>query len=195
MILDKVISKYNLVLASNSPRRKQFLTDLGVPYSVRTANVEEVYPETLKASEITNYLAKLKAAPLLEDLAKNELLITSDTIVWLNEVALGKPANEKDAFEMISSLSGTSHKVISSVCLSTKQQQIVESVTTKVTFRILTKEEILYYITNFKPFDKAGAYGIQEWIGHIGITSIEGSYNNVVGLPTAQFYQMLQKFI
>ncbi|GLB51382.1 Maf-like protein [Neptunitalea chrysea] len=194
-MIDSFLTSYKIILASNSPRRKQFLTDLKIPFEVKTANIDEVYPDHLVKGEITDYLAKLKAAPLEKDLKDNQILITSDTIVWHNDTALGKPVNEAEAFSMLSNLSGTNHQVISSVCLTTKKQQLVESVTTEVTFKDLTPEEINYYIANYQPFDKAGAYGIQEWIGYIGITSIAGSYNNVVGLPTAKFYELLKKLV
>lgn len=189
------LSNYKLILASNSPRRKQFLQDLGLSFEVRTKDVDEIYPENLAKEAITNYLAKLKAKPLLESLAPNEILITSDTIVWHNNEALGKPIDYDDAFAMLSSLSGATHEVISSISLTTTKTQVTKSAITKVTFRVLTEAEIHYYLKNYKPFDKAGSYGIQEWIGYIAITEISGSYNNVVGLPTHLLHKMLTDVI
>lgn len=194
-MLAELVQNYQVVLASNSPRRHQFLQELGINFTVRTKEVEEVYPATLTKEEIPAYLAKLKAASQQADLHPSEILITSDTIVWNNGKALGKPKNAEEAFEMIQSLSGVTHEVVSSVCVTTATQQEIATTVTEVTFRELTSEEIQYYITNYKPFDKAGAYGIQEWIGAIGITQIKGSYNSVVGLPTHQLYALLQQIV
>ncbi|SFU56493.1 septum formation protein [Pustulibacterium marinum] len=192
-MLAEILKNYTVVLASNSPRRHQFLKDLGINFVVRTKEVEEIYPENLQKEEITSYLAKLKAASQQNDLKAEEILITSDTIVWLKNKALGKPKDSKEAFEMISSLSGKTHEVISSVCVTSTEKQFIANTITEVTFRELTAEEIDFYITNYKPFDKAGAYGIQEWIGYVGITSITGSYNSVVGLPTHELYRLLKE--
>lgn len=194
MLQDK-LKNYKLILASNSPRRKQFLEDLGFKFEVQTKPVEEIYPEGLQKEEITNFLATLKAEPFSGMLKFDEILITSDTIVWHDNKALGKPLDKDHSLEMLTSLSGKTHEVISSVCITTDKLQLLDYVITEVTFKNLTTEEINYYIENYKPFDKAGSYGIQEWIGHIGITSIKGSYNNVVGLPTFLLYELLKKAV
>ena len=178
---DKLLP-YHIILASGSPRRQQFFKDM-----------DEVYPDTLKAQAITNYLAELKAAAF-EDLGPKDLLITSDTIVWHEEKALGKPKNQEDAFQMLQSLSAKTHQVITSVCFKTKEKLETIYEVTEVTFKKLTEAEINYYIKNYKPFDKAGSYGIQEWIGIIGITKIEGSYTNVVGLPVEKVYTKLLEY-
>lgn len=186
---------YKIILASGSPRRQQFFKDFDIEnqfdFEIRLKEVEEIYPENLKAEEITNYLAELKAAAFEGELAENEILITSDTLVWLNGKALGKPKDYDDAVVILKSLSNQTHEVITSVCF----KRIVSTKTifdvTKVTFRELSEEAIRYYLDNYKPFDKAGAYGIQDWIGLIGISKIEGSYTNVVGLPTEKVYYYL----
>ena len=190
-MVSETLKKYKIILASGSPRRQQFFKDLGLEFEIRLKNIEEIYPDHLQGIEITNYLAQLKASAFDNELNDNELLITSDTIVWLNNKALGKPKNYDDAVSILKELSNTTHDVITSVCFKTihKSETIVE--VTKVTFNELSQEAIHYYIENYKPFDKAGAYGIQEWIGLIGITKIEGSYTNVVGLPTEKVYQYL----
>lgn len=190
MLADK-LKKYHLILASASPRRQQLLRDLGFDFEVRLKEIEEVYPKNLKAEEITNYLAELKAKAFENELSNNDILITSDTIVWHEEKALEKPKNKTEAFEMLKSLSGKTHKVISSVCLKRTVETLTFFDVTYVTFLHLNDEEIEYYIEQFKPFDKAGAYGIQEWIGLIGVSKIEGSYTNVVGLPTHLIYKNL----
>lgn len=190
-MVSETLKKYKIILASGSPRRQQFFKDLGLEFETRLKNIEEIYPDHLQDTEITNYLAQLKASAFDNELNDNELLITSDTIVWLNNKALGKPKNYDDAVSILKELSNTTHDVITSVCFKTihKSETIVE--VTKVTFNELSQEAIHYYVENYKPFDKAGAYGIQEWIGLIGITKIEGSYTNVVGLPTEKVYQYL----
>ncbi|HTO35780.1 MAG TPA: Maf family nucleotide pyrophosphatase [Flavobacterium sp.] len=190
MLADK-LKKYHLILASASPRRQQLLRDLGFDFEVRLKEIEEIYPKNLKAEEITNYLAELKAKAFENELSNNDILITSDTIVWHEEKALEKPKNKTEAFEMLKSLSGKTHKVISSVCLKRTVETLTFFDVTYVTFLHLNDEEIEYYIEQFKPFDKAGAYGIQEWIGLIGVSKIEGSYTNVVGLPTHLIYKNL----
>lgn len=194
MLRDK-LKNYKLVLASGSPRRQQFLKELDVDFEIRLKDVEEVYPEHLQGAEITDYLAKLKASALDESLSDDEIIITSDTIVWHENKALGKPLDKEDAFAMIRSLSGKTHEVITSVCIKTSTKQEVFNETTRVTFNPLTDEEINYYLDKFKPFDKAGSYGIQEWIGLVAIARIEGSYANVVGLPVDKVYQYLNKFV
>ena len=191
--MDKDKFPYHIILASGSPRRQQFFKDMDVPFQIQLKEIEEVYPNTLKAEAITNYLAELKAAAF-ENLGPKDLLITSDTIVWHEEKALGKPKNEADAFQMLQSLSGKTHQVITSVCFKTKEKLETIYEVTEVTFKNLSEAEITYYIENYKPFDKAGSYGIQEWIGSIGITKIEGSYTNVVGLPVEKVYNKLLEY-
>ncbi len=187
--------KYHIILASGSPRRQQFFKDLDLKFEIRLKEIDEIYPNHLKAEEITNYLAELKANAFDGELQENELLITSDTIVWHNNQALGKPKNAEDAFEMLQSMSGTTHEVITSVSFKTNLFIDTISENTKVTFANLDDEEIKYYIEKYKPFDKAGSYGIQEWIGLIAISKIEGSYTNVVGLPTEKVVQYLKKLV
>ncbi|WP_340199042.1 Maf-like protein [Ascidiimonas sp. W6] len=190
-MLSTILKDYHLILASGSPRRQQFFKDLGLPFEIRLKPIDEIYPLHLKRAEISDYLSKLKSEAFKGDLKKNEILITSDTIVWHQEKALGKPADEAEAFKMIQSLSGGVHEVITSVSFTTPQNQITKHAITKVYFKELSSEEILYYIKNFQPFDKAGGYGIQEWIGYIGIHKIEGSYFNVMGLPLHLVYKTL----
>jgi septum formation protein len=188
---------YKIVLASGSPRRQQFFKDFDLEdqfdFEIRLKEIDEIYPNHLKAEEITNYLAELKANAFNGNLAENEILITSDTLVWLKDRALGKPKDYDDAFLILKSLSNATHEVITSVCFktTTKTETIFE--VTKVTFTELSDASIHYYLKEYKPFDKAGAYGIQEWIGLIGISKIEGSYTNVVGLPTEKVYAYLTK--
>jgi septum formation protein len=190
-MLKHKLKNYTIILASASPRRQEFLKTLDIDFKIQLKPIEEVYPEHLNHSEISDYLSVLKAAPFLDELSKNDILITSDTIVWDNNKALGKPENEQDAFNMIAALSGKTHEVITSVCFSSKGKQHVVNSTTKVTFKNFTEDEIWYYINNYKPYDKAGAYGIQEWIGQIGVTKIEGSYFNVMGFPVDLVYKTL----
>jgi len=194
MLRDK-LKNHTIVLASGSPRRQQFLRELDVNFEVRLKDIEEIYPDNLKGAEITDYLAVLKASGLDETLSENEILITSDTIVWHEEKALGKPRDYEDAFAMLQSLSGKTHEVITSVCIKTLEEKVVFNETTKVTFNNLSDDEIKYYLDNYKPYDKAGSYGIQEWIGLVAIAKIEGSYANVVGLPVDKVYQHLSKFV
>jgi septum formation protein len=190
MLREKLANK-NAILASGSPRRQQFLRDLDLDFEIRLKEIEEVFPKDLKAHEITNYLAELKANAFSDELTKNDILITSDTIVWLENKALGKPKNAEDAFVMIQEMSGKAHEVITSVCIKTLERSVTFYETTKVFFLNLTDSEIKYYINLYQPFDKAGSYGIQEWIGLVGIEKIEGSYANVVGLPTHRLYYEL----
>jgi len=194
MLKDKLKDKH-IILASGSPRRQQFFKELGLDFEIRLKEVDEVYPPKLKYFEISDYLAQLKSLPFEKELKENDILITSDTIVWHNEKALGKPRNEEEAFDMLSSMSNTTHEVITSVCFKTTTFQKTVAAVTKVTFKELSEEEINYYIKNYKPFDKAGAYGIQEWIGAIGITKIEGNYNTVVGLPVNVVYRELLSLV
>ena len=189
-MLKQKLNNYNVILASGSPRRQQFFRDLDIDFSIQLKEIEEIYPENLKGVAITDYLSNLKS-DAFSALNDKDLLITSDTIVWLEGKALGKPKDAKDAFTMLRAMSGKKHEVITSVCLkSTSFQKIINDVTI-VTFKELSDDEIHYYINNYKPFDKAGAYGIQEWIGFIGIEKIEGSYFNVVGLPVHKLYKEL----
>ena len=192
-MLNEKFKNHRIILASGSPRRQQFLKELDVDFEIQLKDIEEIYPEHLQAEEITNFLAKLKASAFALDLDDNDILITSDTIVWLNNKALGKPKDYDDAFEMLTEMSGTTHKVITSVCLKTIDKEVVFYEETLVTFTALSSDEIKYYLDNYKPFDKAGSYGIQEWIGLVAIEKIEGSYANVVGLPTHRLYEELMK--
>lgn len=180
-----------LLLASNSPRRKELLAGLGFEFKIKVKEVHEDFPEHLKRAEVAEYLASHKADAYQDDL-QHEVLLTADTIVCLDERILNKPANYEEAFEMLSALSGRQHEVITGVCLLMKERKVVFHDTTKVYFKELAEAEIDYYIRNYKPFDKAGAYGIQEWIGMIGIERIEGSYFNVVGLPVQKLYSQLK---
>ena len=187
------LNNYKIILASGSPRRQQFLKDLELDFKIQLKPVEEIYPEHLKAEQITDFLAELKAEAFKAELKEKDILITSATIVWHNEKALGKPKDKAEAIAMIKSYMDNWHEVISSVSFTTKNQQITKSFTTRVHFNQLTDTEIEHYVTNYKPMDKAGAYGIQEWIGLIGIDKIEGSYFNVVGLPTHMVYKTLME--
>lgn len=193
MLKEKLQHK-RIILASGSPRRQQFFREMDIDFTIQIKEVEEIYPKELEASAITKFLAELKANAF-DSLEENELLITSDTIVWHENKALGKPKDAQDAFQMLQSLSGKTHEVITSVCFKTKNTLETLTETTKVTFNSLTDEAIHYYISNYKPFDKAGSYGIQEWIGLIGISKIEGSYTNVVGLPVEKVYQKLYQYV
>ncbi|QSW89001.1 MULTISPECIES: Maf-like protein [Flavobacterium] len=194
-MLKEKLKKYRLILASGSPRRQQFFKDLDLDFEIRVKDVEEIYPPELKAVEITNYLAELKASAFDGDLSENEILVTSDTIVWHQNKALGKPKSAEEAFEMIKSMSNTTHEVITSVCFKTNTGSTLLHDVTKVTFKELSDEAILYYIENYKPYDKAGAYGIQEWFGFMAVTKVEGSYTNVMGLPTAKVYEYLSTLV
>ncbi len=189
-----MLKNYKLILASGSPRRQQFFKDLDLDFEIRLKDIEEIYPVNLQGVEITNYLAQLKANAFDGEIAANEILVTSDTIVWLDNKALGKPKDYDDAFAILKSLSNQTHEVITSVCFKTiKKTETIFDVT-KVTFNQLSDEAIRYYLDSYKPFDKAGAYGIQEWIGLVGITRIDGSYTNVVGLPTEKVYEYLSNY-
>lgn len=194
-MLNEKLKNYSIILASGSPRRQQFFKELDIHVDIRLKPVKEEYPQRLSHFEISDYLAQLKALPFQNELKDNDILITSDTIVWHNNKALGKPKDSAEAFQMIKSLSNATHEVITSVCFTSKTFQKTVNSTTKVTFKALTDDEINYYINTCKPFDKAGAYGIQEWIGQIGVTKIEGSYFNVMGLPTHLVYKTLLDFV
>ncbi|WP_421825021.1 Maf family nucleotide pyrophosphatase [Flagellimonas oceanensis] len=191
--LKEKLKDKKIILGSGSPRRKMFLEELGLDFEVGPKSVEEVYPEALQGQEISEYLAKLKATPFLEELEPNQIVITSDTVVWHNNTSLAKASDKAEAFEMIKTLSGDWHEVITSVCFTTKDAQKTVSGVTKVKLKEFLDDEINYYIDTCQPFDKAGAYGIQEWIGMIGITEIQGSYTNVVGLPTDLVYKTLME--
>lgn len=190
-MLKEKLKNHHVILASGSPRRQLFFKELGIDFEIRLKPVKEEFPSRLRRFEISDYLSQLKALPFKDELNNNDILITSDTIVWHNNQALGKPLNHEEAFQMLKSLSNTTHDVITSVCFTTKSSQKTINDITKVTFKELTDDEINYYINTCKPFDKAGAYGIQEWIGQIGVTKIEGSYFNVMGLPVHLVYQTL----
>lgn len=192
-MLHDQLKKFNIILASGSPRRQKFFQDLNIEYEIKTIPVDETYSEELKGSQITDFLSLKKAEPFEGTLQKNDILITSDTIVWHDGKALGKPQNREDAFQVLKSLSGKTHEVITSVCFTTVEEQQVLNDTTKVTFKELCDGEINFYLDMYKPYDKAGAYGIQEWIGFIGVTFIQGSYNTVIGFPTHLVYNALQK--
>jgi len=180
-----------LILASASPRRKWLMEELGVPFSVQPKNVDEVYPDTLKREEIPVFLANLKAEAFSADELEGKVVLTSDTIVWLGDKELQKPEDLEDAKRMIRQLSGTSHEVYTALTVRTSDKTISDFDRTEVHFRELTVEEINYYVEKYKPLDKAGAYGIQEWIGYIGIEKIEGCYFNVMGLPLRKVYKAL----
>lgn len=193
-MLKEKLNKINIILASGSPRRQQFFKEMDLHYSIRLKEIEEIYPDHLQAEEITNFLAELKANAFENELKENDVLVTSDTIVWLNGKALGKPKDYDDAFQMLQQLANQTHEVITSVCLKSIDKIEVFHCVTKVTFGNLSDESIRYYLDNYKPFDKAGSYGIQDWIGLIGISKIEGSYTNVVGLPTEMLFQKLMNY-
>ncbi|MEG1837924.1 MAG: Maf-like protein [Bacteroidaceae bacterium] len=188
------LDKYKIILASGSPRRRELMTGLGVNYEVKTLpGIDESYPLTLKGEEIPLYIAKEKAAAYLSHIRPDELIITADTIVWIEQTVLGKPSDNEQAKAMLRRLSGKTHEVITGVCLTTTKFQQSFTTTTEVTFASLTEDEITYYVENYHPLDKAGAYGIQEWIGFVGVTGIQGSYFNVMGLPIQRLYKELAK--
>lgn len=193
-MLNKQLYNYHLILASGSPRRQQFFKELGLDYEIRLKEIEEVYPPHLQASEITDYLAELKANAFSDELNVNDILVTSDTIVWHQNECLGKPKDYQDAFQMLQKLSNGTHQVITSVCLKSIEKSETFHAITYVTFKPLADNEISYYLDHYQPFDKAGSYAIQEWIGYIGITKIEGSYTNVVGMPLHLVYERLLTF-
>lgn len=190
-MLKEKLKDYKLILASGSPRRKQFFEEMGLDFEIRLKPVEENYPKYLRGHEISDYLSKLKASAFEGTLDKNEILVTSDTVVWHKNTSLAKAADKNEAIKMIKRLSGDWHEVITSVCFTTFENQIIKNSVTKVKFKKLNDAEIDFYIKTYKPYDKAGAYGIQEWIGLIGIKQIRGSYTNVVGLPTRLVYETL----
>lgn len=193
-MLSEKFKHINIILASGSPRRQELFKELGVDFTIKVKPINEVYPLNLKEEEITNYLAELKAKAFEPELNENDLIITSDTIVWLNKKALEKPKNKKEAICMLQELSGRSHKVITSICLKSKYNQKIFFDITNVYFKELADDEITFYVENYKPYEKAGAYGIQEWIGFIGVTKIEGSYFNVMGFPVHKLYEEMKNF-
>ena len=188
------LSNRKLVLASKSPRRQQLLREMDLTFEIRTKEVEEIFPAELKRQEIPEFLAKLKASAFKGQLAEDEILITSDTVVCIGDKVMNKPSDRTEAIQMLSDLSGKKHTVYTGVSLTSKEKQVTFSDATDVYFKNLTPGEIEYYIDQHRPFDKAGAYGIQEWIGYIGIEKIEGSYFTVVGLPVQKLYAELCKF-
>lgn len=193
-MLHQKLQHKNIILASGSPRRQELLKGLDITFEIKLKPINEVYKKNLQEEQITNYLASLKASVFSEDLNKEDILITSDTIVWHQNKALEKPKNKEEAIEMILSLSENHHKVITSVCLkSTIKEKVFHSVT-EVSFKKLSLAEVEYYVEKYKPYDKAGAYGIQEWIGFIGVSKINGSYFNVMGLPVNKLYEELLIF-
>ena len=188
------LKKYKVILASNSPRRKELLAGLGVDYEVRTLpDVDESYPETLQGADIPLYIAKEKADAYVAMMQPGELMITADTIVWLDGKVLGKPQDKEDALQLLRTMSGRTHEVFTGVCITTTDWQRSFTAQTEVRFATLSEEEIAYYVDNFQPMDKAGAYGVQEWIGFIGVENISGSYYNIMGLPVQKLYRELLK--
>lgn len=188
------LKKYKVILASNSPRRKELLAGLVVDYEVRTLpDVDESYPETLQGADIPLYIAKEKADAYVAMMQPGELIITADTIVWLDGKVLGKPRDKEDALQMLRTMSGRTHEVFTGVCITTTDWQRSFTAQTEVRFATLSEEEIAYYVDNFQPMDKAGAYGVQEWIGFIGVENISGSYYNIMGLPVQKLYRELLK--
>ncbi len=188
------LKKYHFILASKSPRRQFLLKDLGLEFEVVSKEVDESFPEDLKAEQIPLYLCEKKANAFDKELNYNTIVITADTIVWIGDKVLNKPENYEDAVRMLTLLSGKMHKVFTGVCLKSKEKVISFYAATNVYFKNLSPEEIEYYIRNFHPYDKAGAYGAQEWIGYIAVEKIEGSYFNVMGLPLKELYEELLKF-
>ena len=192
-MLSNKFKNNTIILGSASPRRQELFKELNIPFNIKIKSVEEIYPSNLKGEEITNFLAILKANAFNNDMNEKDIIITSDTIVWLNNEALEKPKNKEHAIEILQKLSGKSHEVITSVCIKTINKLVTFSDITIVNFKKFSIEEINFYVENYNPYDKAGAYGIQEWIGFIGVTSINGSYFNVMGLPVNKLYEELKK--
>ena len=194
MIIDK-LNSFRIILASRSPRRQELLHELGLKFDVIIKEYIEVYPEGLGGAEIARFVAHEKAACFKNEISDNEIVITADTIVWCNGNVLGKPVDLDDATRILKEISGNTHEVITAVSLLSRSNELTFSESTKVTFEAMSEDEISYYTDNYKPYDKAGAYGIQEWIGIMACSRIEGSYFNVVGLPVQRLYKELQKFI
>ncbi len=183
-----------IILASNSPRRRELLAGLDLDFEVKVLpDIAESYPDNLPVAEVAGYIARQKARPYRELIGENDLVITADTVVIVEDEVLGKPKDEEDARRMLQLISGRTHQVVTGVCLLTTNKEHAFSVTTDVTFKQLSEDEISYYIEHYKPFDKAGAYGIQEWIGYVGVTSINGSYFNVMGLPVQRLWEEIKK--
>lgn len=193
-ILANHLSKYTITLGSQSPRRKELFAGLNLPFSVEVREIDEHFPTEMSAIEIPEFLARLKAIPFKHDFKTNGLLITADTIVFIDDQILGKPFDYEHAFKMLQLLSGKKHVVITGVCITSTDRQITFSDHTDVYFKSLTADEIDYYLTHYHPYDKAGSYGVQEWIGYVAIEKIEGSYFNVMGLPIQRLYEELLKF-
>ena len=188
------LEKYKVILASGSPRRRELMAGLGVNYEVRILpDVDESYPHTLQGEEIPLYIAKEKADAYIPMMQPDELIITADTIVWLDGKVLGKPRDREDALQMLRTMSGRTHEVFTGVCITTTAWERSFTAQTEVRFATLSEDEIIYYVDNFKPMDKAGAYGVQEWIGFIGVENISGSYYNIMGLPVQKLYRELLK--
>lgn len=189
------LEKYHIILGSQSPRRHELLAGLDLKFEVRPLpDIDESYPDHLPADQVPAYIAEKKAAFYLGSLKDNELLITADTIVWTYDEIIGKPQSREDAIRMLTQLSGKYHEVITGVCISTKQKTVTFTAGSKVHFAPLSEDEIHYYVDKYKPYDKAGSYGIQEWIGYVGVDSIEGSFYNVMGLPVRKVYEKLREF-
>ena len=187
------LKKYHIVLASNSPRRKELLAGLDVDYEVRIVpGIDESYPDTLSGEEIPQYISRKKAEAYERTMGRDELVITADTIVWSEGQVLGKPHSEAEACRMLGMLSGRTHEVITGVTLMTASEKRTFAVVSEVTFDNLSEEEIRYYVDRYRPMDKAGAYVIQEWIGYVGVSSLRGSYFNVMGLPVQRLYKELK---
>jgi septum formation protein len=194
MFID-TFNDFKIILASKSPRRQQLLRDLGLKFEVVIKEYDETYPEGLTGEEIARYVAYKKASSFKKEISENVIVIAADTIVWCNNKVLGKPVNREDAVIILKGISGNTHEVITGVSILTASKELTFSDTTKVTFEPITEEEIFYYIDRYKPYDKAGAYGIQEWIGILACSHLDGSYFNVVGLPVQKVYKELIKFI
>ena len=191
-----MVTDYKLILASNSPRRRELLAGLDVDFDVFVLDgIDESYPQDLKSTDVALYIARKKAEPYKQIIAPDALVITADTVVVVDNRILGKPHDEAEAMEMLREISGRTHLVITGVCITTQEKQVSFSVETEVTFKSLSDAEIEHYVTKYKPYDKAGAYGIQEWIGYVGVTSLKGSYYNVMGLPVQRIYEELKSII
>ncbi len=194
MLIDS-LNSYKIILASASPRRQQLLRELGLKFEIVIREYDETFPEGLNGEEIARFIANRKALSFKNEISDNEIIITADTIVWCNNNVLGKPVDHSDAIRILREISDNTHEVITGVSILSRSRELTFTETTRVTFKAISEEEISYYINNFKPYDKAGAYGIQEWIGIIACSHIEGSYFNVVGLPVQRLYMELQNFI
>lgn len=190
-MLNQRTQPYRFILASASPRRQQFFKDILLDVEIQLKPIDEVYPKVLRFTEITDYLSELKSKPFLDSLQENDVLITSDTLVWHQDQAIGKPNSYAEAYAMLQSLANTTHEVITSVTFTTLAGHTTINEVSAVTFGPVTNEEIDFYLTHYKPYDKAGSYGIQDWIGFIGVEKIEGSYPNVMGLPLAKVYRYI----